>query len=148
MMMRTPGRQTTTADARPRARRGVTIAEVIVSLSIFGAASLGMIGMAASVGKRGRETNVRARQEAILEQEVNRLTAMPFETLTGLTGGELDKFIAHPVQPYQRKIELSVSPNGKWATVKLYVTPTGGSLDSVIFKRTRGLSLSPLCSGC
>lgn len=116
-------------------RPGVSLVEVLVAITLMAVVLSGLGGLAFTASRQTVGlTNSNLRQ-GILAQEVNRLTAWPFDDLTGLAGCTT---VTTGTFPHQRCITVA-SVNSTRRVVRVIVTPSqpGMRPDSVTLERTR-----------
>jgi prepilin-type N-terminal cleavage/methylation domain-containing protein len=65
-----------------RARSGMTLIEVVVACSLLAITLTGLTGVALRMGQRTRSNAIIEQRTAIYLQEVNRLVALPYDSLT------------------------------------------------------------------
>lgn len=125
----------------PAGRAGFTLVEVLVAMSIMGAAASVMV---APLYRYAQRTDVVAFAQArngLLAQQVNRLTALPFDSLDARAGCVT---ITTGSLPYTRCITLTTISTVQ-KQVRLIVRPTNETVrpDTVIFDRTEPASANP-----
>jgi prepilin-type N-terminal cleavage/methylation domain-containing protein len=130
----------------PRSRRGFSLIEVLMAMTLLSVVLMSMAKMAFVLAARGRENDVVAKRNAVLVQEANKFNSMPFDSIA--TTSTAEKTYTFGDFKFTRR--LTVTNNSSiWRTVKIvivpYVDPT--RTDSVYVNRTRPLG-SPLCQGC
>jgi len=72
----------TPAGALAGARAGMTLIEVVVACSLLAITITGLTGVALRMGQRTRSNAIVEQRTAIFLQEVNRLVALPYDSLT------------------------------------------------------------------
>jgi prepilin-type N-terminal cleavage/methylation domain-containing protein len=122
-------------------RLGFTLVEVMVAMSIMCVAASVMV---APLYRYAQRTDVVAFAQArngLLAQQVNRLTALPFDSLDPRAGCAT---IASGSLPYTRCITLS-TVSGAQKRVRLVIAPSNTTVrpDTVIFDRTKPASSNP-----
>lgn len=135
------------AFARKRARRGFSLVETVVAMTMFAIVMLGMAKMAAAVAVRGRTNDLIARRNAVLQLEANKFGGVPYASLA--TWPVSTQTLTAANLTYTRRLTLTrVSPTRY--TVKVVVVPKPDSTkkDSVIIERSLASMGSPLCVGC
>lgn len=128
----------------PRARSGVSVLEIIVALTLFGAVAVAMSGLSLVVARRAEANDVFTKRTAILQQQMNWLQAIPYDSVvkkdgtTEVTDG-----------PFPHTRQVVVEQNGSRSRVTVTITPTRapGSVETITFDRARPTT-SPLCKGC
>lgn len=128
----------------PRPRRGMSVVEILVALTLFGAVAISMGGLSLVVARRAEANDVFTKRTAVLQQQMNWLQALPYDSVvkkegtTEITDG-----------PFPHTREVTVEQNGSRARVTIRITPTRapGSVETIVFDRARPTT-SPLCKGC
>jgi hypothetical protein len=126
-----------------RARSGLSVVEVIVSIALFGTAVIAMAGLSLAVAKRGEANDLFTKRTAVLQQQMNRLQALPYDSLVN-KGGLVA--IASPF-PHKRRITISQAGSRTRVTVQIIPTKAPASSETIAFDRARPTA-SPLCTGC
>lgn len=132
------------ARSLPRARRGVSVLEILVALTLFGAVAMAMGGLSLVVARRAETNDVFTKRTAILQQQMNWLQALPYDSIvkkegtTEVTDG-----------PFPHTREVTVSQDGSRTRVSVKITPARapGSVETITFDRAKPTK-SPLCKGC
>lgn len=65
-----------------RARAGMTLIEVVVACTLLAITLTGLTAVAIRMGERSRSTAILDQRTAIYLQEINRVEAMPYDSLT------------------------------------------------------------------
>ncbi len=128
-----------------RARKGVSVVETIVALTLFGTTAIGIAGLSLTVAKRGDANDLVIKRTAVLQQQMNWLQALPYDSLTKKAGSST--ILAGGFQ-YNRKVTVTAS--GSRTTVTVQVTPKRwpDKSETITFDRARP-AVSPLCNkGC
>ena len=107
--------------------------------------SLAKVGV--SVAVKGRMNDLRAKRNAALQLEANKLGTVPFDQLG--TWSTVTKTFKLGDFAYTRRTTIGGVSTTRF-TVKVVVIPTldPTKKDSIMFDRTRPPSGSPLCVGC
>ena len=131
-----------------RARRGFTLVETIVAMTMFAVVMLGMARMASAVAVRGRTNDLTAKRNAALQLEANKFGAIPFAKLSTWPAVDTATVTRNGFK-YARRLTLTPSGATRY-TIKILVTPSADpkKKDSVIIERALPASGSPLCVGC
>jgi Tfp pilus assembly protein PilV len=135
---------------RSRARRaglgtraGLSILEVMVSITLFGAATVAIAGLSFVVAKRGDGNDLFTKRTAVLQQQMNRLQALPYDSLVSKAGTvEMESPF-----PHTRRITISTDGTRTRVTVQIIPTQAPASTESITFDRAIPTT-SPLCTGC
>ncbi len=122
-------------------RRGFTLVEVMVAMCILTVAAAVMV---APLYRYAQRTDVVAFAQArngLLAEQVNRLTALPFDSLDSRVGCVTP---ASGPLPHTRCITLTVV-SGVQKRVRLVITPVNTTVrpDTVIFDRTQPAGSNP-----
>ena len=133
-----------TARSLPRARRGVSVVEILVALTLFGAVAVAMGGLSLVVARRADANDVFTKRTAVIQQQMNWLQALPYDSVvkkegtTEVTDG-----------PFPHTREVMVEQNGTRTRVTVKITPSRapGSVETITFDRAKPTT-SPLCKGC
>ena len=73
------------AGAEARTRAGMTLIEVVVACTLLAITITGLTGVALRMGQRTRSNAIVEQRTAVYLQEVNRLVALPYDSLTNST---------------------------------------------------------------
>ncbi len=128
-----------------RAARGFSLIEIIVALTILSITLAGFAGLTFQYLRRVRTLDARVMQFALMGEQAQRLTVLPFDSLdsragcTTFTGGTL---------PRTRCITVTTINSGR-KQVQVVITPTDAALkpDTIVFHRIRP-PYNALCLGC
>jgi type II secretory pathway pseudopilin PulG len=127
-----------------RARAGMSIVEIVVALTLFGTVGLSMAGLSLVVARRAEANDLFTKRTALLQQQMNWLQALPYDSLMQKEG----KFVVEDgAFPHARYV--SFTPMGSRTLVSIQVIPTRApdNGETVEFYRAKPAT-SPLCSGC
>ncbi len=133
-----------TRPAGPRARLGVSIVEIVVALTLFGTVTIAMGGLSLVVARRAEANDLFTKRTAVLQQQMNWLQALPYDSLAEKSG----KFVVEDgAFPHTRYV--SITPMGSRTLVSVQVVPEKAptSAEDIEFYRARPTT-SPLCTGC
>lgn len=137
---------------RLRSRRGVSLVEVMVAVSLLTIGLLALARVAPLVTRQGRANDVRMQRAYVVQQQGDRLMALPYDSLVRipsttvrLTIGKyrFDRTIAQLDSFGMKKITLTIKP-----------IPPAGTTDTMPWKAERLVvwraiqKNSPLCTGC
>jgi prepilin-type N-terminal cleavage/methylation domain-containing protein len=131
--------------ARPR--RGFSLIEVIVAMSLLTIVMILLASMSLSIGRRARLNGYITKRNLALAQQAGRISAMPFADVATMTTGTT----AMLVGDFSFNRRLTVTPVGtNRYTIKVVIAPvtTEFGPDSVTIDRTRTASGTPLCTRC
>ena len=135
-----------------KARKGFSLIETMVAMTIFCVVMLGMAQMAAAVAVKGRTNDIVAKRNAVLQLEANKFGAVPFASLAAWTT-DTATFTRGSFR-YFRKLTITATSSTRY-TVKVVVTPYVDATtmdpkkkDSVTIERARPATGTPLCTSC
>lgn len=131
-----------TAPGDAAARRGITLIEVVVALTMFAVVTMSIASFTAQVAKGSRVNGVATVRAGALAAQVNRLEVLPYDTLpsragcTSVSTGLLPRSECVAVQ------DLAVGRR----QVTFILRPDNSALrsDTVIFERTKPKAFHPL----
>ena len=125
-----------------RRRAGFALVEVMVAMVLFAIGALGLAAMAVVVARRAVTAAATTVRSATMGEQVDRLQAMPFDSLAARAGCTV---ITGPPLPHTRCIVVTTLPNNK-VQIRLTVTPTDPTLraDTTTFTRAKGAKDNPL----
>jgi len=131
----------------PRVRRGFSLIEIVVAMTILAVVLLSLSGLAAKAAARATNNDLMIKRTAALQLEASKLGAMPYATLATLSTSNAS--YTFEGFTYTRRITRTAGTNRY--TVKVVIVPALDTArkDSVIFDRANPPSTTPLCtSGC
>lgn len=137
MQLRRPG-----ITGNAAARRGITLIEVVVALTVFAMVTAGIAGFTTQVAKGSRINSFASVRAGALAAQVNRLEVLPYDTLptragcTSISTGLVPRNECITVQDIaagRRRVTLIVRPNN-----------TALRPDTIVFERTRPRAYHPL----
>src|SRR3990170_6307944 len=128
------------------ARQGFTLIEVIVSMILLAIAVSSLSGLTHSVSQSSIKVTGAAYRNGVLMHEVNRLIALPYDSLAVGTSGTT---VTAGNYPHSRLITIA-EPAEKVKTVSVIVTPTNPLYkpDTLNFTRTNPRTSKVLCTIC
>lgn len=124
------------------ARRGMTLIEVVVALTVFAMVTVGIAGFTTQVAKGSRINSLASIRAGALGAQVNRLEVLPYDTLpsragcTSVSTGLVPRTECVAVQDIvtgRRRVTFILRPNN-----------TALRPDTVIFERTKPRAYHPL----
>jgi type II secretory pathway pseudopilin PulG len=125
-------------------RAGMSIVEIIVAMMLFGTTTIAMAGLSLAVARRAEANALLTKRTALLQQQMNRLQALPYQSLTSAAGTVT---VADASLPHKRKITIITSGSRTRVTVQIIPSRAPASTESVTFDRAVPTT-SPLCKGC
>jgi hypothetical protein len=143
-MLTSRRRTSSVPSARLRLRAGISVVETTVALALFGTVLTSMAGLSLAVAKRANAADIVTKRTGVLQQQMSRLQALPFDSLT-YVGGTVQ--IGGEAFPHRRTVAVMTSGNRVRVTVKIIPTRAPDQGESITFERARP-STSPLCKGC
>lgn len=133
-----------TRQARPRSRAGLSLLEIMVALTLFGTVAVAMGGLSLVVAKRAEANDVFTKRTALLQQQMNWLQALPYDSLVNKEGKVV---VEDGPFPHTRKVMLSSTGTRTRVIVQIIPAKAPDSGEHIEFDRARPTS-SPLCKGC
>jgi Tfp pilus assembly protein PilV len=129
---------------KPRTRAGMSVVEIMVAMMLFGTVTVAMAGLSLAVARRADANDVFTKRTAVLQQQMNRLQALPYDSVLAKAGSTT---VTSGPFPHTRVI--TVSPSGSRTRVTIQITPTRSpaAKETIVFDRARPTT-SPLCKGC
>ena len=127
-----------------RRRAGVSVIEAMVALTLFGTTAIGIAGMSLTVAKRGDANDLVTKRTALLQQNMNWLQSIPYDSLPAKAGSFT---VSKGAFPYSRTIFVTTTGNRRTITVQITPKKSHGKVESITFDRARPTA-SPLCKGC
>jgi prepilin-type N-terminal cleavage/methylation domain-containing protein len=128
-------------------RKGFSLIEIIVAMTLLAIVLMSLAKMSIMVGLRGRGNDLFAKRTAVLQLESNKLGAVPYSTLSTwptttatLTLGDFT---------YKRRMAIANTGSNRYS-IKIIVIPMSDTTkkDSVTLDRTKPATNTPLCTGC
>jgi Tfp pilus assembly protein PilV len=128
----------------PRARAGMSVIEIMVAMMLFGTVTVAMAGLSLTVARRAEANDVFTKRTALLQQQMNWLQALPYDSLASKDG----KIVVED-GPFPHTRYISISPLGSRTLVNIEVVPARApeNAEHIQFYRARPTS-SPLCRAC
>jgi hypothetical protein len=127
-----------------RLRLGVSVVETVVALTLFGTTAIGIAGLSLTVARRGAANDLVMKRTALLQQQMNWLQAIPYDSLPAKSGAVI---VSTGSFPHRRAITITAT--GNLTRVKVQVIPLRAldKSETITFDRARPTT-SPLCRGC
>ncbi len=126
---------------RPRPRRGAGLAEIMVAMIIFAAVATSYAAVTLRYATRMKTISAGAARSAAITEYVNRLMAVPFDSLAGRAGTFTTSTGSFP-----NTRVITVTGTGNRRTVTLILTPSNAAIkpDTVVLTRAKRYEGSPL----
>jgi prepilin-type N-terminal cleavage/methylation domain-containing protein len=131
-----------------RARRGVSLIEIIVAMTLLAFVIGALSVLSAKSARRGPELDIGSARTFVLMQQANRFLVLPYDSLATYINPQpkIDTVISGRFQ-YQRLVSYVQSSTGsEYKTVKVVLSPLTKltQRDSLIFVRAKTYASSPL----
>ena len=135
-------RRLRTIPGNAAARRGITLIEVVVALTVFAVVMMGIASFTTQVAKGSRVNGLATVRAGALAAQVNRLEVLPYDTLPSRAGCTS---ISTGSLPRSECITVEDVVVGR-RRVTFILRPDNSSLrpDTVIFERTNPKAYHPL----
>lgn len=127
-----------------RARSGMSMVEIMVALMLFGTVTVAMAGLSLVVARRADANDVFTKRTAVLQQQMNWLQAMPYDSIVKKEG---TVEVTDGPFPHTRDVTISADRNRTRVTVRIIPTRAPENAETISFDRARPTT-SPLCVGC
>lgn len=124
--------------------RGFAVIEIMVSMVVMSIGLLGVAGMTVAASRRATVLSVQSARDGIVLQELNRLAALPYDSIASRAGCTT---VASTTLPYNRCITVTDITGGSgYKRVQLIVSPTTAyaRADTVYLNRAKGAVKTPL----
>lgn len=130
---------------RRRTRWGMSVVEIMVAMMLLGTGTVAMAGLSLATARRAQANDIFTKRTALLQQQMNRLQALPYDSLIAKQG----TVKVTGSFPHTRVVSVSLDPSGNRARVTVRIIPSRapGSGETIVFDRARPAK-SPLCVGC
>lgn len=124
-----------------RPRRGAGLVEILLAMVIFAAIATSYAAVTLRYATRMKTISAGAARSAALTEYINRLMAVPFDSLAGRAGTFTTNTGA-----FRNTRTITVTGSGTSRTVTLILTPTNTAIkpDTVVLTRVKALTTSPL----
>lgn len=130
---------------RRRPRRGVSLIEIIIAMTMLGMV-MGMLGLlSARTAAKARALDLLSARTFVLMQQSNRFSVLPYDSIPSYAP-RTDTVIAGRFK-YLRRVSYTQSVTGsEYKTVKVILIPLADTLkkDSLLFQRAKTYAKSPL----
>lgn len=133
--------RTATPAPRTRPRRGAGLAEIMVAMIIFAAVATSYAAVTLRYATRMKTISAGAARSAAITEVINRLMAVPFDSLAGRAGSFTTSTGSFP-----NTRTITVTGTGNSRTVTLILTPANAAIkpDTVVLTRAKRYEGSPL----
>ena len=127
-----------------RGRAGISVIEIMVALMLFGTVTIAMAGLSLTVARRAEANDVFTKRTALLQQQMNWLQALPYDSIVKKEGT-----VEVTDGPFPHTRDVSIVANGNHTRVIVKITPTRApnNAETIAFDRAKPTT-SPLCVGC
>ncbi len=122
----------------PKNERGFSLVEVVVSMTLLAVALASLARPTYLYARRAVLIGTEGVRDGIVAQQVNRLTALPYDSLASRAGC---RTVA--AQPATTACVTLTAVSSVQTTVTLVVSPTGFRPDTVEISRTRATPTNP-----
>lgn len=136
-----PSRRTVRDGDARRVRRGAGLAEIMLAMIIFAAVATSYAAVSLRYATRMKTISAGAARTAAISEYMNRLMAVPFDSLSGRAG----TFYTTTGQ-FPNVRTITITGTGMTRTVRLIVTPSLSLIkpDTVVLTRVKRITGSPL----
>jgi prepilin-type N-terminal cleavage/methylation domain-containing protein len=135
----------TPAQARPRERRGVSLIEIIVAMTLLAFVVGSLSVLSAKSARRAKSLDIGSARAFVLMQQSNRFSVLPYDSIA-VYAPRIDTVITGRFK-YLRRVTYQQSTTAseyKTVTVILLPLPDSTTRDSLIFVRAKTYERSPL----
>lgn len=122
-----------------RNRKGVAVIEIMVGMIILAIGLLGVAGMTVTASRRASSLSTQSSRDGILLQEMNKVAAMPYDSLSARVGCTTSSSVS---LTYTRCLAVTDITDGiGYKRVRLIVSPSTSWArpDTVYVNRTRAV---------
>jgi prepilin-type N-terminal cleavage/methylation domain-containing protein len=129
------------------ARRGFTLIEVIMAMTIMATAMIMLATLATSTGRRGYQNDLSTKRNVALAQQADRIQVMPFSLIAQLTSGTTQ--MLNGDFSFNRRLTVTQISTSRYS-IKVVILPIASEFrpDSITVDRTKPTANSPLCTTC
>lgn len=141
-MLKTRRRRTS---ASPRLRRGVSLLEIIVAMTILVVVLGALSVLTTRTVRKSRDLDLASARTFVLMQQSNRFSVLPYDSIAAYAP-RIDTVIAGRFK-YLRRVTYQQGTTGsEYKVVKVLLKPVGDTLrvDSLLFLRAKTYARSPL----
>ena len=127
--------------------KGFSVVEVIVAMVLLAIAVSSLAALTYSVSQNGMIATGNAYRNGVLMQEVNRLEAIPYDSVKT---GTSTQSVTGPPYPHTTVITVAEPNVNLVKTVRIVITPTQPRFkpDTANFIRTKARTSRALCTDC
>jgi prepilin-type N-terminal cleavage/methylation domain-containing protein len=131
----------------PRPRTGVSLIEIMIAMTILGLVMMSLGKLSVVTAQRGRTNEIAAARTAALQQQSNKFSTMPFDSIS--TFPTATKVMTAGTFQYRRRLTIS-APNTNRRRIVVVIVPVKDSTkkDSLVVDRSQPPGNTPLCVGC
>ena len=128
-------------------RKGFVIVEVIVAMVLLGVAFSSLAALLYSISQSGMVATGNAYRNGVLMNEVNRLEAIPYDSIAI---GTTSMSVSTLPYPHTRVIRVEERVPNTIKAIRVVITPTNAKYqpDTVRFMRTKAKTSKALCTTC
>jgi len=126
---------------RTRPRRGAGLVEIMLAMVIFALVATSYAAVTLRYATRMKTIGAGAARSAALTEYINRLMAVPFDSLANRVGTFTDSTTS-----FRNTRTIAVTGSGTSRTVTLILTPASSLIkpDTVVLTRVKAVTTSPL----
>ena len=130
-----------------KARRGFTLIEALMSMTILATVMIMLSQLSLTVGKRAYRNDLTTKRNLALSQQTDRLYSLSFDQVAALSSGTTQMLIGDFT--FNRRLTVTATTASRY-TIKVVVAPIASEFtpDSVTVSRTRPAAGTPLCTTC
>jgi prepilin-type N-terminal cleavage/methylation domain-containing protein len=132
---------------RPRPRRGVSLIEIMVAMTLLAFVIGSLSVLSAKSARRGKDLDIGSARAFVLMQQANRFSVLPYDSIS-IYAPRIDTVITGRFM-YLRRVTYVQGTTGseyKTVTVILLPLPDTARRDSLIFVRAKTYDHTPLFS--
>lgn len=135
------GAEPSTGPRSTAARRGMTLLEVVIALTIFAVCTAGIAGLTGYVARGSRLNGIATARSAALAAQINRLEVLPFDTLPSRAGCTS---VSTGVVPRTECVTVTnLTATRRRVTFIQQPSNTALRPDTVIFERSKPAAFNP-----
>lgn len=144
--LRTSRRSACDKPAATGPKKGISLVEVIVAMVLLAVTVSALAPLMYSVSQSTMKVTGNAYRNGVVMHEVNRLVALPYDSLPV---GTASYSVSTGAYPHTRVVSIS-EPAEKLKVVSIIVTPVNATYkpDTVVFDRTKARTSKYLCTTC